>query len=184
MNNTKIVIDGNIGAGKTTQLDILEKNGYRVKREPIEKWPLKLFYSDPERWGFLFQIIILQTLTQDKGFCIYERCPKSSLDVFWKLMKKNEVEDQAYNKAYIDYGWEPDVYIFINTPSRVCKERIQMRTQDGDSGVSLEYLEDLNNAYIDMYNKMTCDRYMIDGTQSQEDIVKKIKQIINKYDNL
>lgn len=186
MNHTKIVIDGNIGAGKTTQLDMLEKDGYSVKREPIDQWPLELFYSDPDRWGFLFQIIILQTLTlnQDDKPCIYERCPKSSLDVFWRLMKKNDVEDQAYKKAYEHYGWEPDVYIFIDTPPLQCKERIQMRTQDGDSGVSQEYLEKLYEAYMDMYDNMKCVKYKIDGTQTQDVIVKKIKQIINKYDNV
>lgn len=30
----KVVIDGNIGSGKTTQLDLLEMRGYRVRREP------------------------------------------------------------------------------------------------------------------------------------------------------
>jgi hypothetical protein len=39
----KIVIDGNIGAGKTTQLNLLESKGFKVHREPIEKWPLELF---------------------------------------------------------------------------------------------------------------------------------------------
>ena len=54
---TKIVIDGNIGSGKTTQLDLLEQQGkYNIKKEPIEKWPLDLYYSDPKRWGFLFLI--------------------------------------------------------------------------------------------------------------------------------
>jgi deoxyadenosine/deoxycytidine kinase len=81
----KIVIDGNIGSGKTTQLDILTNENFQVVKEPIEKWPLDLFYSDPERWGFLFQLIILQTLqclpTDD--MVIYERCPLSSKEIFW-----------------------------------------------------------------------------------------------------
>ena len=57
-----IVIGGNISSGKTTQLNFLESIGCEVKREPIEKWPLDLYYSDEERWGFLFQMIVLQTL--------------------------------------------------------------------------------------------------------------------------
>ena len=55
----KSVIDGNIGCGKTTQLKILENIGFNVRYEPIEDWPLDLFYSDMERWGFLFQIVVL-----------------------------------------------------------------------------------------------------------------------------
>jgi deoxyadenosine/deoxycytidine kinase len=37
----RIVIDGNIGAGKTTQLGLLEKIGYTVRREAIDDWPLE-----------------------------------------------------------------------------------------------------------------------------------------------
>ena len=182
MNDTKIVIDGNIGAGKTTQLNILENEGFKVKREPIDKWPLELFYSDPERWGFMFQIILLQTLVTEQGTSIYERCPLSSLEVFWKLMKKTDIEDETYKKAYEIQGWSPEVYIFINTPPPVCKERVDRRHQAGDEGVSLEYLYKLHTAYMAMYDKMDCDKYIIDGTQPQEEIVKKIKQIISKYD--
>lgn len=181
MKHAKIVIDGNIGAGKTTQLNILEKDGYKVKREPIDKWPLDLFYSDPERWGFMFQIILLQTLVTDSYTQIYERCPLSSLEVFWKLMKKTDIEDETYKKAYELQGWGPDVYVYINTPPTVCKERIDNRKQAGDSDISLEYLYKLHTAYMSMYNNMDCDKYIIDGTLPQDEIVKKIKQIINKY---
>lgn len=178
---TKIVIDGNIGAGKTSQLDMLEKQGYRVKREPIEQWPLELFYSNPERWGFLFQMKILQTLTCDDDTLIYERCPQSSHDVFWKLMKKTQEEDDVYNTAYKSQGWGPDVYIYIHTPPQVCKERINIREQSGDWGVDLKYLKDLNDKYLDMYNNLTCKKHMIDGTMSQYDILKKITTIIKQY---
>jgi hypothetical protein len=41
----KIVIDGNIGSGKTTQLGLLEQKGWKLRREPIDKWP-------PQRFSF------------------------------------------------------------------------------------------------------------------------------------
>ena len=110
----KIVIDGNIGSGKTTQLDLLDDIGFKVKREPLNQWPLDLYYSDPERWGLLFQLLILQTLKTYPGFMIYERSPISSRDVFWKTMKKTDLENQVYLKEFELQGWFPDVYILIS----------------------------------------------------------------------
>lgn len=178
---TKIVIDGNIGAGKTTQITKLQSQGFCVQKEPIHLWPLELFYSDPERWAFLFQMVILKTLIpQTTETCVYERCPLSSLEVFWEILNKHPEEDKIYREFYKDYGWSPDVYIYIATPPEVCYQRVQVRTQDGDSGVSLEYLQTLDKKYMDMYHGLECPKYIIDGTQPTEIINKNILNIINE----
>lgn len=67
----KIALEGNIAAGKSTLLRLLEDEvGYIVVPEPISKWQcvtssgskscggnlLELFYSDPKRWGLTFQM--------------------------------------------------------------------------------------------------------------------------------
>jgi len=177
----KIVIDGNIGAGKTTQINMLQNLLYNVKKEPIHLWPLELFYSNPERWGFLFQMTILKTLIPDTKTCIYERCPLSSLKVFWEILSKHSEEDKLYKAFYRDYGWSPDVYIYIKTPPDICMERINSRTQDGDSGVSLDYLRTLDSKYLEMYDGLDCKKYIIDGTQSEDIILQNILSIINTW---
>ena len=68
----KIVIDGNIGAGKTTQLSLLKRLGARVFKEPIEEWPLKEFYANPKKGIFPLQMAVLRTVC-DQGPGIYER---------------------------------------------------------------------------------------------------------------
>lgn len=177
---SKIVIDGNIGAGKTTQITRLQELGNRVKKEPIHLWPLELFYSDPRRWGFLFQLVILKTLTPDTENCIYERCPLSSLKVFWEILEKHPEEDKTYREYYKDYGWSPDVYIYIATPPETCKERINSRVQNGDSGVTLEYLRTLDSKYMNMYLDLDCKKFIVDGTQPEEIIHKNILNILNE----
>lgn len=179
---SKIVIDGNIGAGKTTQVSLLEKHGYNVQKEPIEQWPLELFYSDPVRWAFLFQLVILKSLVVKPGVRIYERCPISSLKVFWELLEKHEIEDEVYKSYYRDYGWSPDIYILVDTPPQVCYERLKTRTQDGDTSVTLEYLQSLYEKYNKMFDEMECPKYKIDGLLSQEEIFKNILDIINNHD--
>jgi deoxyadenosine/deoxycytidine kinase len=177
----KVVIDGNIGSGKTTQLELLQSQGYTIKKEPLEKWPLDLYYSDPKRWGFLFQIMILQTLqpiSDDK--VIYERSPLSSRHVFWEVMEKTELEDETYKKQYELQKWEPDAYIFINKSPELCFEHIQNRIQEGDAKVSLEYLKLLHDWYLKMFNKhIKCNRkFIVDGNQSIEEVNKNIFNIL------
>lgn len=179
----KIVIDGNIGSGKSTQLKLLETKGVPVKYEPIEDWPLDMYYSNPTRWGFLFQIIILQTLKTVKGFSVYERSPLSSLNVFWELMSKTPEEDLAYRRAYDMYAWYPDVYIYINTSPDTCYNHITKRTQDGDSAVDMELLNRLDKQYLKMYEKITCSRYMVDGNKPINEVNDSITKIINTYNN-
>ena len=178
----KIVIDGIIASGKSTQLNLLEKRGFTVQREPIEKWPLDLYYSDPERWGFLFQMLILQTLKTLPGFVIYERSPLSSKEVFWEIMEKTKIEDQVYTTAFNNDVWMPDVYIFIDTPVHVAYSRLKNRKQEGDTSVSYEYLETLDSKYRDMFNKkVLCDKFIVDGCASEFEINKHIFNIIQKY---
>ena len=183
----KIVIDGNIGSGKTTQLNLLESIGYDVVREPIDKWPLDLYYSDPERWGFLFQVLILQTLKTYDGFKIYERSPLSSKEVFWKIMKKTPLEDQVYQTEFQYHGWLPDVYIYIDKSPDTCFDHIRSRTQEGDGGVSLEYLKTLDVNYTHMIE--TIDRsdmrvYIVDGNLTVQQVHNKISEIISNVEKV
>jgi len=177
----KIVIDGNISSGKTTQLNLLEKLSIPVKREPIEEWPLELYYSDPERWGLVFQLIVLQTLKTKNETYVYERCPYSSMNIFWPLMKKTDVEDQVYRRAYeLEGGWGPDIYILIDKAPELCYEHLCKRKQSGDSSVTLEYIQKLDLQYQKMYEKLDCKKFKISGDENiptiHENIVKILKE--------
>jgi deoxyadenosine/deoxycytidine kinase len=76
-----LVLEGNVGVGKSTTADLLtenltaEKNLVAVKiEEPVELWaarqnpasesPLELFYSDKKRWGGEFQCLAFATRIQ------------------------------------------------------------------------------------------------------------------------
>lgn len=177
----KFVIDGNIGSGKTTQLNLLEARGHEVFREPVEKWPLELLYSDPERWGFLFQVIVLLTTqSRDRPNIIYERCPSSSKEVFYKVMKRQPIEDRVYNIFFDKCKWFPDTYIYIHKPAELCLKHISSRSNTGDSKITLSYLKQLEDAYRVMFDKLEVSRkYWIDGSKGVLEIHKEINTIIN-----
>ncbi len=83
-----IVVEGNIGSGKTTFLEkFLDRPSVvEVLPEPVDKWRsvhghnlLDMMYGDPKRWSFLFQNYVQLTVLQqhsrvtDKPVKIMER---------------------------------------------------------------------------------------------------------------
>jgi deoxyadenosine/deoxycytidine kinase len=186
----KIVIDGNIGSGKTTQLNLLEKKGLQVRREPIDEWPLEEFYKDPKRWSFYFHMVILQTLrpvkTQD--VVIYERSLLSSRWVFWPVLLKNGVvtkdEDATYAKFYEQFAWYPDLYIFLSKNPELAWEHIQQRHQTGDSGVTKEYWLELDAEYRNLLRSIPCKVHVVNANRSVEEIHEEISKIISVENEL
>lgn len=178
----RIVIDGNIGAGKTTQLNLLDKAGWLVKREPIEEWPLAEFYKDRRRWGFLLQIRILQTLRPESHQTIYERSLLSTRHVFWEHMKESgfvtDWEDKVYCKAYERYEWLPDLYIFLSRTPEKAYEAIQKRGQTGDKSVTLKYIKELDKLYERLVRNVPCKVYVVNADRTPDEVHQEILSIL------
>jgi len=183
----KVVIDGNIGSGKTTQLDLLEKAGWTVQRERISEWPLDKFYEDPARWSFLMHMAVLKSLRPVDGV-IHERCPLSTAHVFWKVMlDKNIVtkeEDDVFMHYYDKFGWCPDLYIFLSKDPNTAWEHIQSRHQAGDSGITLKYLEELDVYYKRMLTNVPCRVLVVNANREPAAIHKQILEYLSKEGNV
>ena len=173
-----IVIDGNIGSGKTTQLGLLESKGWTVKREPIEQWPLKEFYADPKRWAFYFHMVLLKTLKPPSGTAICERSAYSARYVFWPVLLKNGTvtkdEDATYDYFWNKYSWCPDLYIFLSKSPEKAFEHIQTRGQAGDNAITLEYLRELDFEYKRMIMKIPCRVIVVNANRTPEEIHTEI----------
>ena len=183
----KVVIDGNIGSGKTTQLKILENMGYTVHREPIDEWPLDVFYSDPVRWNLMFQLRILQTLPEirysiQSDYEFFERSIWSAFHVFWQNAKESQAvtywEDVVFQDVYNKIRCEPDVYIYISRAPVACYESVLNRRQAGDSKVTLEYIEKLDLLYTKMLYKLNIHVHIVDGSRTPEEVHKQIINIL------
>lgn len=106
-----VVVEGNIGAGKTSfcqdlyeQLTAVEKRSVVFMKEPVERWTnangenlLKLFYEDKKRWAFTFQCLVLATTIQNESravrlseeghIVIMERSSFSCKEIFSELLR-------------------------------------------------------------------------------------------------
>ena len=190
MVDMKVVIDGNIGSGKTTQLNLLEIRGYKVRREPLDDWPLEEFYKDSKRWAFYFHMVILQTLRplKTRETVVYERSLLSSRWVFWEVLKKQSIitegEDETYTKFYDQYSWFPDLYIFLSKSPELAWEHIQKRHQTGDSGVTLEYWKELDVEYQKLVQNVPCKVQIVNANRSVEEIHQEICEILIEHELL
>ena len=180
----KVVLDGNIGSGKTTQLGLLEKKGFVVFREPIADWPLQEFYEDTKNGLFPLHMTIIRTL-RPRGHGVYERSLLSSRWVFWEWAKSKGTvaHDETYEYFYQRHTWQPDVYIFLAKSPEKCFEAIQTRGQTGDGFVSLEYLKELDELYAKMIMNVPCRVHIIKADAPPEEIHEKILNILshNEY---
>jgi deoxyadenosine/deoxycytidine kinase len=179
--NRRIVIDGNIGCGKSTQVKLLEKEGFTVLTEQIDDWPLDDYYKDPPKFALALQLAVLKSF-QVPGVRVYERSPESSREVFWRMLLDEktvtEEDDKKYKEAYKLRGWYPDVHIYIDTPPQICFDRLESRKQVGDNAITLDYIKKIDR-YYKKYLMVGC-AHRIDGRLSQTQILEQILWVIRK----
>lgn len=193
-----IVIDGIIGAGKTTYINILSKKlkerGYTVSivREPVDKWVecgiLQRFYNDPKRWGYHFQTkafhdrvvenINVFNENPNSDFYILERSPFTDTLFIEMLHTSGDVDDlelQHYREWWNLWNkvmpYSPDYFLYLKPDVEVCMERLRMRNRDGETGVGKDYQEALEEKHNSFFK---------DG---MVDVGNKMAKVINVFTN-
>ena len=163
-------IEGNIGSGKTTIFNKLRKIIQNEKicfiEEPVDIWQsiesredheniLVKFYKNKEKYAFSFQIMAFLTFSNQIKKCIREnplceiiiseRSIESAYNIFTKMAidekYMDDIEFQIYQMMYLDNHFKLSGIIYVNTEPVICKERIIIRAREGESIISLEYLE-------------------------------------------
>ena len=156
-------IDGNIGAGKTTILSILNtRYGIPINLEPIEKWRsfLDTFYNDSIKNTFQFQIRIwldrcniTTNLSNTSELSGIERSPIFTFHTFIQSAKdSNLINDSEFNLLEELHStssnlWTNNTYIYLRSSPQKCIDRIKTRDRSCESSVSLDYITNLHNLH-------------------------------------
>ena len=193
-------LEGNIGAGKTTILKVLEKHFKDVEfvEEPVKKWQnlggmnlLNSFYSNPQRWGFSFEFYSMLTKIQallnaadsDKPIIIIERSILSN-QIFMELSNElGKLDKMEYCMLMNTYNFYLEhVYpqlagiIYLDTPVEECIRRITKRNRGEECSIEKSYLEAIKKKMDEMCDSSTMVVIRINGLY---DCVRDVKPLCN-----
>ncbi len=188
----KLVFDGNIGCGKSSILKLIQNNKpieMNIYNEPLYDWSkwLELFYSDMDKHSFGFQMRVLKSHLDKKDILngIFERSPLSCQKVFGELLfedkKMNELEWNLTNEFNYDYGWNPDLVVYLKCDPDICYQRIKQRNRNNEQLIDIDYLQRIHQKYENLYTD--CKSYKvitIDASNSIETVYEDVMDLVIK----
>lgn len=152
----RIAIEGLIGVGKSTVLNQLAGQGYRVELEPLSDWSLlQQFYANQHANATAFEAQVLASYCHNKFSnpdMLMERSPDTAFGVFATMLhQQGRLEGSGMALLRHMYSvlpiYKADAFVYIHAPVDVCLARMQWRNRGSESGVGPEYLDQLNTAY-------------------------------------
>ena len=195
-----IAIDGNIGAGKTTLANLLAKH---FKWEPlfeevITNPYLDDFYTHMELWSFNLQIYFLNTrfrqilsIRESGKSVIQDRTIYEDAFIFapnlheMGLMTGRDFENyQSLFELMESLVAPPDLMIYLRSSIPNLVKQIHKRGRSYENGISIDYLNRLNEKYEDWvkgYDKgklIIIDVDNLDFVDNPEDL----GSIVNRID--
>jgi len=169
-----ILLEGNIGAGKSTLGAELKQSGlFDFVPEPVDQWRtgfagnlLAMFYADPKRWAYTFQNVAFTTRAKtwqeilartQHDNVVLERSILCDRYVFaqncYETGLMSDVEWQVYvgmwDWVMANFHAVPHHILYLRTPVDLCMKRLRERARGEEVGVSAEYLGQLEGKHDD-----------------------------------
>ena len=155
-----IAIEGVIGAGKTSLARLLsQRHNARLVLEEFEDNPfLPKFYQDRTRYAFQTQLSFLASrFNQQKSLTSKDLFTDFLIsdylfdkDRIFARLNLGEDEMALYDRIYSimsGIAAKPDLVIFIQCSVEKLLQNIYKRGRDYEMDMSIDYLEELNEAY-------------------------------------
>jgi deoxyguanosine kinase len=170
-----VVIEGNIGAGKTTLASkIADQFNARLILERFADNPfLPKFYSDPEKYSFPLELSFLadryrqlkeELVAQDlfKAFTVADYYFMKSL-VFAASTLTGDEYNLYRQIFYIIYGTlpKPDIYVYLHLRPENLLQNIEKRGRNYEKSISKEYLKKIEESYFSFFRQNPENRYLI-----------------------
>ena len=197
-----IVIEGNIGAGKTSLASMIsEQFKAKLLLERFADNPfLPKFYENPTRYSFPLELSFLadryQQLKEELG----------SLDMFspftiadYYFMKSlvfasSTLEEDEYNLYrqifHIIHNSlpKPDLYVYLHVPPEKLLNNIAIRGRNYESSIDADYLTKIQDSYFAYFKQNQNYKYLILNTENidfvnNEDDYNKILSAIFETDH-
>ncbi len=170
-----VVIEGNIGAGKTTLATrIAEQFNASLILERFADNPfLPKFYQDPEKYSFALEMSFLASRYKQ----LYEEIGSGNLfrtftvadyyftkSLVFATSTLNGDEFNLYRQIfYIIYSSlpKPDIYVYLHlSPERLLKN-IEKRGRDYEKSITIEYLQKIQDSYFAFFKQNPRNKYLV-----------------------
>ena len=163
-----VVIEGNIGVGKTTLASMLAKEyNARLILEKFEENPfLPKFYKDPEKHAFPLELFFMaeryHQLKKEKEQDLFQ--PITIADYFFmksKLFAQNNLqkdEHQLFNSLFeimLSSLSNPDLLVYLYADVSRLQQNIKDRGRSFEQEITNEYLQNIQDRYLDYLRKQT-----------------------------
>ena len=170
-----VVIEGNIGAGKTTLArKIAEQfNAHLILEHFADNPFLPKFYKEPEKYSFPLELSFLadrykqlkeELVPQDlfKAFTVADYYFMKSL-VFASSTLQGEEYNLYRQIFYIIYGSlpKPDIYVYLHLDPGKLLQNIEKRGRNYERSISKEYLKKIEESYFSFFRQNPENRYLI-----------------------
>lgn len=197
--NFTIIIEGNLGSGKSTLIESMRSlNEVEVFPEPIEKWKnadginlLHLMYENPIKWAKRFQKYVIQTWMENyqtptfKKFKVMERCVLSAENVFTKkLLQSKIISTEDYNEISHEYNEKNvkiDLIVYIKTSPEISFLRVKSRGRFEEEEITLEYIKSIHQLYEDFITNVKSRVITIDGNLDPANIFNEFRKILLNF---
>jgi len=180
-----LVIEGNIGAGKTTLATMLSADlNSKLILEGFSDNPfLPKFYSDPSKYSFPLELSFLAERYSQLKNDLSNRDLFHDLTImdyyFMKslIFAQNTLAPDEYNlyRKFFDIIYDrlprPDLYVYLHIPESKLIENIRMRGRDYEQSIETGYLRTIKEGYFNFFSQQNDFPVLIIDT-SNIDFVK------------
>lgn len=193
-----LVIEGNIGAGKTTfSKMIAEDQQAKLFLERFHDNPfLPKFYKDKKRYAFPLELSFLadrhQQLVEDIGqFDLFRKFAVADYDFYKSLifaqvtLQKDEYQlfKRLFEVMYRELP-KPDLYVYFYQTTDRLLENIKKRGRDYEQSIDADYLQTIHQGYMQFIrqqnylNTKVIDLSNLNFVENREDYISLVHQLL------
>ncbi len=183
-----VVIEGNIGSGKTTlSKKLAERWGSRLMLEEFKDNPfLPKFYENPKQHSFALELSFLAERYHQKRDELNRTdlfrpgivCDYSfAKSLVFSRINLDEDEFELYqNLFHIIHGRlpKPDLLVYLHCSPQKSLRQIKKRGRTFEQDISIDYLEKINNGYLEFFKQQTGIRIIVLNTEQLDFVESEI----------
>lgn len=199
-NLSYMVIEGNIGAGKTSlSRQIAEEFGGKLILERFKDNPfLPKFYKDATRYAFPLEMSFLadryqQFLDDIRQLDLFSDFVIADYDIYKSLIfaevtlqpEEYDLYKKLFNLMYKEVP-RPDLYIYLYQNTERLLENIKKRGRSYEQNIEEEYLKKIDKGYLEFIKNQKTHRNVkiidisgLDFVENRSDYLKLLKDLLS-----